>query len=96
MIYYGPPSARLRWVSMAKERLARRFGKLVRRKRLEQGLSQEDFSFKAALHQTYVSSIEAGRRNVTIETADRIAVALGTTLSSMFSELERESEDTAV
>ncbi len=66
---------------------------MARRKHLEQGLSQEDFSFRAGLHQTYVSSIEAGRRNVTLETADRVAQALGTTLSSMFYELERETHD---
>jgi transcriptional regulator with XRE-family HTH domain len=45
--------------------------------------------FWVGLHQTYVSSIERGERNVTIQTADRIARALGTTLSSMFMELER-------
>jgi transcriptional regulator with XRE-family HTH domain len=42
------------------------------------------------LHQTYVSSVERGEGNDTIQTADRIARALGTTLSSMFSELERD------
>ena len=49
------------------------------------------FSFRVGLHQIYVSSVERGERNVTIETADRIAKALGTTLSSMFSELEWDS-----
>jgi transcriptional regulator with XRE-family HTH domain len=78
---------------MAEETLARRFGKLVRRLRQERGYSQEEFSFRVGLHQTYVSSIERGERNVTIQTADRIAKALGTTLAEVFSELERASED---
>jgi transcriptional regulator with XRE-family HTH domain len=45
--------------------------------------------FRVGLHRTYVSSVEREERNVTIQAADRIAKALGTTLSSMFSELER-------
>lgn len=77
---------------MGDEALAERFGRLVRRLRIEKGYSQEEFSFRVGLHQTYVSSIERGERNVTIQTADRIARALGTTLSSMFSELERSSD----
>jgi transcriptional regulator with XRE-family HTH domain len=74
---------------MGDEALAERFGRLVRRLRVEKGYSQEEFSFRVGLHQTYVSSVERGERNVTIQTADRIAKALGTTLSSMFSELEQ-------
>jgi transcriptional regulator with XRE-family HTH domain len=64
----------------------------VRHLRSEQGFSQEEFSFRMGLHQTYVSSMERGERNVTIQTADRIAKDLGTTLSNMFSELERGSD----
>lgn len=74
---------------MAEETLSARFGKLVRRLREENGLSQEDFAFRVGLHQTYVSSVERGERNVTIGTADRIAKALGTTLADLFRELER-------
>ena len=78
---------------MAEETLARRFGELVRRLRQERGYSQEEFSFRVGLHQTYISSVERGERNVTIQTADRIAKALGTKLSDLFGELERESEE---
>jgi transcriptional regulator with XRE-family HTH domain len=76
---------------VAEEELARRFGALVRSLRQEKGYSQEEFSFKVGLHQTYVSSVERGERNVTIGTADRIARALGTTLTDLFGRLERES-----
>jgi transcriptional regulator with XRE-family HTH domain len=78
---------------MAEEMLARRFGELVRRLRQERGYSQEEFSFRVGLHQTYISSVERGERNVTIQTADRIARALGTKLSDLFGELERESDE---
>ena len=79
---------------MAEEELAKRFGELVRRLRRERGYSQEEFSFRVGLHQTYVSSVERGERNVTIGTADRIARALGTNLADLLDELERGSADT--
>lgn len=74
---------------MAEEELAKRFGDLVRRLRTEKGYSQEEFSFRVGLHQTYVSSIERGERNVTIQTAQRIARALDISLAGMFEELDR-------
>ena len=77
---------------MAEEKLAGRFGELVRKLRQEQGYSQEEFSFRVGLHQTYVSSVERGERNVTIQTADRIAKALGTTLADLFGQLGRGSD----
>lgn len=73
--------------------MAERFGNLVRHLRREKGYSQEEFSFRVGLHQTYVSSVERGERNVTIQTADRIARALGTTMSNLFGELERSPEN---
>ncbi len=76
---------------MVEEELAKKFGALVRRLRQERGYSQEDFSFRVGLHQTYVSSVERGERNVTIGTADKIARALGITLAGLFGELERGS-----
>jgi transcriptional regulator with XRE-family HTH domain len=78
---------------MAEEELSRRFGELVRRLRTERGYSQEEFSFRVGLHQTYVSSVERGERNVTIGTADRIARAFGMTLAGLFGELERDPDD---
>ena len=77
---------------MAEETLAREFGKLVRRLRKERGYSQEEFSFRVGLHQTYISSVERGERNVTIQTAGRIAKALGTTLADLFGHLAKNSE----
>ena len=65
----------------------------MRRLRSQRGYSQEEFAFRVGLHQTYVSSVERGERNVTLGTADRIARALGTTLAGMFSELERSQDD---
>jgi transcriptional regulator with XRE-family HTH domain len=44
--------------------------------RQERGLSQEGLAAVAGLDRTYVSSCEAGRRNVTLRTIYRLAAAL--------------------
>ncbi len=76
---------------MPDDDLDKRFGRLVRRLRKAEGYSQEGFALRAGLHPTYLNSIEQGNRNISIRTADEIARALGTSLSRLFSELERGS-----
>jgi transcriptional regulator with XRE-family HTH domain len=53
------------------------FGQNVRRIRNEVGLSQEELAFRAKLHRTYISSVERGARNVSLENIFAIAEALG-------------------
>lgn len=78
---------------MPDDDLDKRFGSLVRRLRKAEGYSQEGFALRAGLHPTYLNSIEQGNRNISIRTADQIAKALGTNLSELFSQLERQSFD---
>ncbi len=49
----------------------------LRRLRTATGLSQEELAARAGLHRTYVSSIERGRRNVSLENIFALARALG-------------------
>lgn len=49
----------------------------VRRRRLDQSLSQEELADRCGLHRTYVGAIERGERNVTVNTLFRLAEALG-------------------
>ena len=53
-----------------------RFGRAVKAARVEKGLSQEELAARIDADQAYVSRIEAGRMNVTLETAEQIADAL--------------------
>lgn len=53
-----------------------RLGKNIRTLRGRTGLSQEAFADAAGLHRTYISDIERGRRNVTIEVLEKLAKAL--------------------
>lgn len=52
------------------------FGRRLRRLRKERDLSQEQLAHMAKLDRTYVSSCEAGRRNVSLRTIVRFATAL--------------------
>ncbi|MBS0417154.1 MAG: helix-turn-helix transcriptional regulator [Proteobacteria bacterium] len=65
--------------SFAKQVLAEN----LRRLRTEAGLSQEELADRAGLHRTYVSSVEGGHRNVTLQNIFAFAEALGTTPSAL-------------
>lgn len=49
----------------------------LRRIRVATGLSQEALADRASLHRTYISSIERGQRNVSLENIFLLAEALG-------------------
>lgn len=59
------------------------FGRKLRSLRTEQGISQEELAGRANLHRTYVSSVERGERNVTIETIEKLADALNLQMADL-------------
>ncbi len=61
----------------------KRLGRNLRAKREAVGLSQEKFAEEARIHRTYISDIERGVRNPTIEVVDRIAKALNVSAGSL-------------
>jgi len=60
------------------------FGRNMRRLRREMGLTQEELSHASGLMQSYISEIEAGKRNVSIDNIDAVAKALGVSLAQLF------------
>ena len=60
----------------SKTKLLFSFGEIIRQKRKEKGLSQEDLAFKADLHRTYIGMIERAEKNITLENINKIAKAL--------------------
>lgn len=58
----------------------------MRRLRHLKGWSQEEFAHQAGLHRTYVSDLERGARNPTIEVIDKLAVALGVPVGALLDE----------
>lgn len=61
-----------------------RFGQRVKTLRLQLGLSQEAFADKCGLDRTYISGIERGVRNPTLEVIAVIADGLQIELSDLF------------
>ncbi len=60
------------------------FGQRVRQLRLQQGMSQEAFADKCGLDRTYVSGIERGVRNPTLEVIVVITKGLEVSLKNLF------------
>lgn len=57
--------------------LQRVLGTNLRRIRVERGLSQEGFADVLDIHRTYMGGIERGERNLTLQSVESLADALG-------------------
>jgi len=60
-----------------------RFGLHMRKVRTKAGVSQEKLAELAGLHRTYVSSVERGKRNISLLNIDKLASALDVSLREM-------------
>lgn len=60
------------------------FGKRLRELRETKGMSQELLAYEAGLDRTYVSSVERGKRNISLENIERLAIALGVKVRDFF------------
>lgn len=72
--------------------LAPRVGRVVRQLRKEIGLSQEELAAEAGLHRTYISLVERGQRNITVDALSQIAEALGVYPSRVIADAEKDSD----
>lgn len=69
---------------MIKEKL----GERIRELREKQGISQEKFALKIEMDRTYYSSVENGKRNISIENIEKIACGLEVNLETLFKGVE--------
>ncbi|PHV38787.1 transcriptional regulator [Janthinobacterium sp. BJB304] len=53
------------------------FGLVLKHRRESLRLSQEAVAEKAGLHRTYISQVERGVRNLSIDSMERLAEAVG-------------------
>jgi CheY-like chemotaxis protein/DNA-binding Xre family transcriptional regulator len=61
------------------------FGASVKGWRQQLGYSQEELAERAELHRTYISDVERGARNVSLESINKLARALDVSVSTLFS-----------
>lgn len=81
---------------MEKTEVKKHFGAAVRLRRDHLGISQEELAGRAGLHRTYISDVERGARNVSLESIHRLATALEVPLWFLFSRMEETSERASV
>ena len=60
------------------------FGKKVQELRKLSGLSQEKFALLIDMDRTYFASVEAGKRNISIDNIFKISKGLNVTLEELF------------
>jgi len=65
-----------------------RFGKAVRYRRNELEISQEELAERADLHRTYISDLERGRRNISLENIEKLAKALNLSISELIQRVD--------
>jgi transcriptional regulator with XRE-family HTH domain len=70
-------------LAMVKRKILVAFGERVRELRKEKGFSQEELSFRADLHRTYIGMIERAEKNITLTNIEKIANALEITVSEI-------------
>ncbi|UJB63289.1 helix-turn-helix transcriptional regulator [Acidovorax sp. YS12] len=68
--------------------LAAALGRRVKECRHQAGKSQETLAFEACVDRTYISSVERGAANPSVETLANICHALGITLGELFAPLD--------
>ena len=76
---------------MTVDRLNTALAEVISRMRRKKNMTQAELAARTDITRPYVSDVERGLRNITVETLARFAAALGTTPSALL----RMSEDTA-
>lgn len=67
-----------------KSTLSKQLGKCIRELRLQTGQSQVEFGERCGFYQTYLSRVERGLANPTINAIEVVANALGLTVFELF------------
>ena len=74
--------------------LAVAFGVVLRRLRIDAGLTQEQLGFEAELRRTYISVLELGQQQPSLTTIFKLAQALKINASGLIGQVEAELENT--
>lgn len=73
--------------------LQEKLGKTVRSLRLLNGLSQEQMSFYARIDTHYLSNIETGKRNISLNIIEKLADYFGMKVSEFMDLVEQYKEE---
>lgn len=65
-------------------KIEEKFGARVKEIRLKKGFSQEALANEAGIDRTYMTSVENGKRNISIQNIEKIITALNISFSEFF------------
>ena len=65
-----------------------KLGKAIVNLRKERGLSQDIFAYESGIDRRYMSDIENGKRNISLDIIERISQKLGLKISELFAIVE--------
>ena len=75
---------------MGKTKILIAFGAKVRELRKNLGISQEELSYKADLHRTYIGMIERAEKNITLVNIEKISKALKVKISEITKNIDND------
>lgn len=67
-------------------------GMAIKTQRSSLGISQEELAYRAGLHRTYVSDLERGVRNPSMDSIEKLARALQLSVSTLFDQASKDNE----
>ena len=72
------------------------FGQVLRKLRLDRGLSQEVLAFESELDRNYISLLELGRNSATVKTIFKLAPALGLSVTEFMALVEVQATESDI
>ena len=72
--------------------IQKNFGLAIKKLREETGLSQEKFALSIGMDRTYYASVEAGKRNISLQNIYKIADGFDVSVSALFVVVEKMEE----
>lgn len=64
--------------------IQKKLGDTLRTLREKEGISQEKFALKIGMDRTYYASVEAGKRNISIQNIKKIADGFNLSMADLF------------
>jgi transcriptional regulator with XRE-family HTH domain len=70
--------------------IRKNFGLRLKKLRISKGISQEKLGELADLHRTYISEVERGKRNISLDNIYILSKALGVTISQLLEGIDED------
>jgi CheY-like chemotaxis protein/predicted XRE-type DNA-binding protein len=71
--------------------ITKRLGMSVKNWRTRLGIPQDELALRSGLHRSYISDVERGSRNISINSIEKLANALGVSVVTLFSDADSKS-----